>query len=54
MDIHQKKLLEEKICKDKELKYIEEQIGDEIEDASEQAMRDPFPSSGILTENVYV
>jgi TPP-dependent pyruvate/acetoin dehydrogenase alpha subunit len=49
-----KKLLEEGIFKDEKLKSIEEEIASEIEDASQRALRAPFPSLDILTKDVYV
>jgi len=48
------KLLKEEICKDEELKSLEKQIASEIEDASKWALKSPFPSLDILTEDVYV
>jgi len=48
------KLLKEEICKDEELKSLEKQIASEIEDASQRALKCPFPSLDILTKDIYV
>ena len=54
IEAFKKKILEEGVMSEEEIKNLEEDVKRQVEEASEYALKSPFPSPDTLTDDVYV